>query len=114
MEEITNRLGSSVLITEGQIKSIRMIFKDNTVQVLYKDTDIKEFSYVWISSFWNSRDMAYAISLYLDYHKIPHSHVERASSKITEHFFRPFRISLLLQHTASFVGALKEKKKKKN
>ena len=71
-------------LTKGRFKNIEFIFKDNQVSVLHKNIDLKNFSFVWLCSSWGSRDLAYAVQLYLDFHKIPHTHVEKGTSKLTD------------------------------
>lgn len=70
--------------TKGKYSKIKMVIKDNEVAIFYKDTNIKDFSFVWVNSQWVNRDLAYAIDLYLKKHETPHTAVEHASSKITD------------------------------
>jgi len=46
--------------------------------------DIKEFSFVWLSSYWASRNLIYAIRLYLDHYRVAHTFAEKSTSKLTD------------------------------
>lgn len=54
------------------------------IQITFEGHDLKNFDFVWLSSMWTTRDVAYGVSLYLTYHKVRHTKVEFASSKITD------------------------------
>jgi len=84
MDQVVKKISLPVDLTKGRFKNIEFIFKDNQVSVLHKNIDLKNFSFVWLCSSWGSRDLAYAIQLYLDFHKIPHTHVEKGTSKLTD------------------------------
>lgn len=84
MDQVVKKISLPVDLTKGRFKNIEFIFKDNQVSVLHKNIDLKNFSFVWLCSSWGSRDLAYAVQLYLDFHKIPHTHVEKGTSKLTD------------------------------
>lgn len=74
-----------VELTEGAFKNLEFIFQDNGVTITHKGIDLRDFSFVWLSSFWVSRDLAYAVKLYLKKSKTPYTYVEKGTSKITDH-----------------------------
>ncbi len=76
--------GMSVVVTKAFYSSLEFCFANNTVSVLYKGRDIKSFSFVWLSSSWNTRDLATAVKIYLEKNNVPHSFVEQSTSKITD------------------------------
>lgn len=84
MDQVVKKISLPVDLTKGRFKNIEFIFKDNQVSVLHKNIDLKNFSFVWLCSSWGSRDLAFAVQLYLDFHKIPHTHVEKGTSKLTD------------------------------
>lgn len=84
MDQVVKKISLPVDLTKGRFRNIEFIFKDNQVSVLHKNIDLKNFSFVWLCSSWGSRDLAYAVQLYLDFHKIPHTHVEKGTSKLTD------------------------------
>lgn len=84
IDQVVKKISLPVDLTKGRFKNIEFIFKDNQVSVLHKNIDLKNFSFVWLCSSWGSRDLAYAVQLYLDFHKIPHTHVEKGTSKLTD------------------------------
>ncbi|MEA3357759.1 MAG: hypothetical protein U9Q67_04990 [Patescibacteria group bacterium] len=87
IEEIVKDFSPSVKLTKGHYFDLEFHFKDNKVQLLHCGRDIKDFSTVWLSSFnWGSRDLAYAVKLYLDHFNTPHTFVEKSTSKITDQF----------------------------
>ena len=84
MDQVVKKISLPVDLTKGRFRNIEFIFKNNQVSVLHKNIDLKNFSFVWLCSSWGSRDLAYAVQLYLDFHKIPHTHVEKGTSKLTD------------------------------
>jgi len=84
IEEMVKGISNSIDFTEGKFSRVEFIFKDNEVQLLYEGVDLRKFSSVWLSSFWGSRDLAYAVKLYLDHFEIQHTYVEKSVSKITD------------------------------
>lgn len=84
MDQVVKKISLPVDLTKGRFRNIEFIFKDNQVSVLHKNIDLRDFSFVWLCSSWGSRDLAYAVQLYLDFHKIPHTHVEKGTSKLTD------------------------------
>lgn len=85
MDQVVKKISFPMDLTKGHFRNIEFIFKDNQISVLHKNIDLKDFSFIWLCSSWGSRDLAYAIQLYLDFHKIPHTHVEKGTSKLTDH-----------------------------
>lgn len=84
IDEIVKGISNSIDFTKGSFSRVEFRFKDNRVQLLHKDVDLKDFSSVWLSSFWGSRDLAYAVKLYLGHFGTPHTYVEKSTSKITD------------------------------
>ena len=87
IEEIAKQFSCPITLTKGSYSNIEFISQDNILSILYKGKDIREFSFVWLSSSWKSRDLAYAVKIYLEKYKIPHSFTEKSTSKITDHIF---------------------------
>lgn len=83
-DEIVGGINTEVDFTKGSYDKIEFRFSHNSMKILHEDTDLREYSFVWLSSFWDSRDLAYAIKLYLDFHQVPHTYVEKCTSKITD------------------------------
>lgn len=71
-------------LTEGTYLDIELIFHKGVVQILHRQVDISGFSFVWLTSDWNCRDIAYALSLYFESMKTSHSSVEKSTSKVTD------------------------------
>lgn len=84
VEEVVKGLSSTMKFTKGSFGKLEYIFKGNNVQLLHDGIDIKNYSSVWLSSFWRSRDLSYAVKLYLDHHKVQYTFIEKATSKITD------------------------------
>jgi glutathione synthase/RimK-type ligase-like ATP-grasp enzyme len=66
-------------------KNISFAFTAHGPRASYKDSDCKDYDYVWLSSYWGTRDLAYGLHLYLDRHKIKHTRTARSGSKIVDH-----------------------------
>lgn len=84
MNQILNKFSFPVTLSKGNYKDLEFIFMDKKVKILHKDRDLKDFSFVWLSSSWDTRDLAYTIRLYLEQSGIPYTHVEKGTSKITD------------------------------
>lgn len=84
MQQVINRFPFPIALTKGHFKNLEFNFHSGKTTVLHKGTDLRDFSFVWLCSSWGSRDLAYAIQLYLKKHKIPHTQVEKGTSKITD------------------------------
>jgi len=85
MEEITKKFPFKITLTKGYYRHIEFIFQGEDFSILYKGKNLRNFSFVWLSSSWHSRDLAYAIKLYLEKYEIPHTFVEKGTSKVTDH-----------------------------
>lgn len=85
MRQVIERFSFPIELTSGQFKDVEIIFQNKKTAILYKGTDLREFSFVWLCSTWRTRDLAYAIKLYLEHYKIPHTPVEQGTSKLTDH-----------------------------
>jgi len=68
----------------GNYKNIDFIFKNSKLDIYYKDISLLDFKFIWLNSFWNSRSLAYGISMYLKKYKIKHTPIEFASTKLTD------------------------------
>jgi biotin carboxylase len=84
IEEVISGLSAKYKLTKGKFSQLEYILKDGTVLLRHAGRDIKEFSNVWLSSYWRSRDLAYAVKLYLKHNEISHTYVEKATSKLTD------------------------------
>ncbi|MFA6183605.1 MAG: hypothetical protein WC682_00710 [Parcubacteria group bacterium] len=82
--QIIKKFPFPIKLTKGKYKDIEIIFFNSTVKIIHRDSNIKDFSFVWLASGWNQRDIAYAISLYLQATQTPHSYAEKNSSKVTD------------------------------
>lgn len=84
IEEIVDGLSMSVDLTKGSYRMLEFRLKNNKLTLIHNHVDIKDYENIWLSSSWNSRDIAYAASLYLQHYNTPHTHVERVTSKVTD------------------------------
>ncbi|HRN85989.1 MAG TPA: hypothetical protein PK863_01550 [Candidatus Dojkabacteria bacterium] len=84
IEEVISGLSAKYKLTKGKFSQLEYILKDGKVILRHAGRDIKEFSNVWLSSYWRSRDLAYAVKLYLTHNEISHTYVEKATSKLTD------------------------------
>lgn len=84
IDQVLDRFSFPVALSRGEYKDLEFIFKSKKITILHKGRDLKDFSFVWLSSSWNSRDLAYTIRLYLEESGIPYTHVEKGTSKVTD------------------------------
>lgn len=83
--QVIKRFSFPIDLTDGKYSNIKIIFQKGHTQVLHKRKEVKDHSFVWLSSGWNNRDIAYAMRLHLEAAKTPHTYVEKNSSKITDY-----------------------------
>jgi glutathione synthase/RimK-type ligase-like ATP-grasp enzyme len=84
IDQILDRFSFPVTLSKGSYNDLEFIFKGRKTTILHKGRDLKDFSFVWLSSMWNTRDLAYSARLYLEKAGIPYTYVEKGTSKITD------------------------------
>ncbi len=84
MKQVIRKFPFPVALSLGKYRNIAAVFHKGGVKVFHSGVDVSTFSFVWISSGWDSRDLAYALRLYLESTKTPHSYAEKSSSKVTD------------------------------
>jgi len=72
--EVIEKQFDDTEIVRGDFRDIEFRFNHKLV-ILHRGEDIKSYSFVWLSSQFDSRSISRAISLYLDYHDVPHTDV---------------------------------------
>lgn len=82
--QIIKKFPFPIELTKGKYRDIEIIIQNSVAKIIHREIDLKDFSFIWLSSGWNRRDIAYAISLYLQSNKTPHSYAEKNSSKVTD------------------------------
>ncbi|MBN2015226.1 ATP-grasp domain-containing protein [Candidatus Dojkabacteria bacterium] len=85
IEEIKKDLGENIEIFRGRFSDIEFRFNCE-LRILHNGRDIKEYDFVWLSSLFGARDISRAISVYLDYHDVPHTKVNygEGTSKLVD------------------------------
>jgi hypothetical protein len=83
-DQVARKFSYPIEVIKGRYRNIRFLFQKGTVEVLHGNIELSQFSFIWLSSGWSSRDLAYAISLYLDNTQTAHSYVEKGTSKISD------------------------------
>jgi len=81
---VVDKFPFPVDFTLGKFRKISIVVHNGVTKILHADVDVSTFSFVWISSGWDHRDLAYALRLYLESTKTPHSYTEESPSKITD------------------------------
>lgn len=105
MQQVIERFPFSIELTKGRFQELEIFFQDGQASILHNGIDIRTFSFVWLCSSWRTRDLAYAIHLYLDYHDIPHTPVENGTSKLTDHML--FFLNTIPTPNTLFLGTKK-------
>lgn len=80
-----SELSDEYNFTNAKYSTVEFIFEGEEVTVTCDGTSLNEFDHIWLTSNWSTRDISYAISLYLDFHSISHTPTEISSSKLTDH-----------------------------
>lgn len=84
MDQVLKKFPFPIELTKGRYSSLEITFFKGCIRVLHDGIPTNNFSFVWLSSGWNNRDIAYALGLYFNSTKTPHSCVEKNTSKITD------------------------------
>lgn len=83
-QQVIQKFPFPINLTKGTYLNLELVFQKGIVRALYRGVDMSTFSFVWLTSDWNSRDLAYALRLYFESTKTPHSTVEKSPSKVTD------------------------------
>lgn len=84
LKEVSKNLPNGASVTKGPYSRLEFRFKDGGVELILNGINIKNYSMVWLSSFWSTRDLAYAAHVYLEHFGTPHTFAEQCPSKITD------------------------------
>lgn len=83
-QQVVSKFPFPIELTRGSYKDLKFTFRSSGIKILYGESDIRDFSFVWLTSGWGHRDSAYALWLYLKAIKARHSYVEKSPSKLTD------------------------------
>jgi glutathione synthase/RimK-type ligase-like ATP-grasp enzyme len=103
MDQILDKFSFPVTLCKGDYKDLEFIFKGRKTTILHKGRDLKDFSFVWLSSSWSTRDLAYTVRLYLEQIGVPYTHVEKGTSKVTDQM--AFALSGIQSPDTLFLGS---------
>lgn len=84
IEKVLARFPFPINLTKGNFKELEFIFHKKNTKILYNGINLTNFDFIWLSSYWDSRDLAYAVKLYLDKTKTKTTIAEKSTSKITD------------------------------
>lgn len=84
-QHVIKKFPFPITLTKGRYENTVFSIRKGELKIFHDTVDIGTFSFVWLSSGWSQRDLAYAVNLYLNHTKTPHSYVEKNSSKITDY-----------------------------
>ncbi|HBI17074.1 MAG TPA: hypothetical protein DDY52_02910 [Candidatus Moranbacteria bacterium] len=84
IKQVVEKLPLDIKFTKGMFKNLEIIFANNEIKITHKGIDLKNFSFIWLCSAWSSRDLAYAVNLFLQRNNIPSTEVEKGTSKLTD------------------------------
>jgi glutathione synthase/RimK-type ligase-like ATP-grasp enzyme len=84
ISQVIKKFPFDIELTKGTFKNIEFRFQEQGATILYNGVDLKDFSFVWLSSTWTSRDLAYAVKLYLENSDTSCTYVEKGTSKLTD------------------------------
>lgn len=85
LNEITNTLPFKIKHTNAELEDLVFIIKNNKLEILLEGKSVTNFDFVWLSSNWDVRDIAYALKQFLDSKNIPSTIAEKTISKLTDH-----------------------------
>lgn len=80
-EKLSNK-SFEVELAEYKDISVRLAGEES--QFFCKSTNLREFDYVWLHAPWNTAELIYAISKYLDLYAVKHTTVTKAESKLSD------------------------------
>lgn len=75
---------SDLEIVTASLDEVELFINEDKYEVKINDLDIQRFDYVWLTSSWRTRTIAYAVYLYLIEHGISCNEVEPEKSKLTD------------------------------
>ena len=84
IDQVVDKFPFPINLTRGSYRNLEFVFQNRNPKILHNGVDLNHFSFVWLSSSWNCRDLAYAVKLYLKKAKIPFAYVEKNTSKVTD------------------------------
>jgi glutathione synthase/RimK-type ligase-like ATP-grasp enzyme len=84
MKEVAKKYSDDHDFTFAKYSELEINFNQTGVKIFHKGVDIRDYDKVWLSSAWSTRDVAYAIGLYLDANNVSHTFSEESSSKVTD------------------------------
>ncbi|MBU1167713.1 hypothetical protein KKC60_04890 [Patescibacteria group bacterium] len=102
MQQVIDRFPFPIALTKGQFKNLEIVFQNGQVTATHKGVDLRDFSLVWLCSYWKSRDLAYAMRLYLKHNNTPSTNVEKSTSKLTDHML--FSLNGVTSPDTLFIG----------
>lgn len=102
IQQVIDKFPFPIELTKGQFKNLEILFCNGEIKILHDGVDLRSFSFIWLSSSWRLRDLAYAIQLYLNQNKVPHTHVEKSTSKLTDHM--AFALNNIPSPNTLFIG----------
>lgn len=82
--EVVSRFPFPIALTRGGYRKLVITLNRDGAQIFHDHKDIRDFDFVWLSSGWRQRDLAYATHLYLESTGTPHAFVEQGTSKVTD------------------------------
>jgi glutathione synthase/RimK-type ligase-like ATP-grasp enzyme len=75
---------SQVDMKVAGFQKIEIFLTNSSVDIKVDGISLQEFDYVWITSSWGNRSIAYAVYIFLKYKGIKCNRVEMESSKLTD------------------------------
>lgn len=81
-EDFRNNHNVEVTVTERT--NTEILIKNNNINIVCDDMDIKDYDYLWLKSAWSTRAFNYALSIYATSENIPHTKVEPEQSKLVD------------------------------
>ena len=74
----------NIELTVSAFSKVRLEIVNNKVDIYVKNSNIKNYDFVWINNNWTNRQLANAIAVSLSRDKIAHTEVESEKSKLVD------------------------------
>jgi glutathione synthase/RimK-type ligase-like ATP-grasp enzyme len=74
----------NIRVTAAKLTDISVELINNEISIRCLGKKVEKYDYVWIQATGMSKDVAYLLSLYLDFHKVPHTSPETEITKLVD------------------------------
>ncbi len=83
INKIEKFLDSKIFLQRGAFKNIEILIGE-TLSIKHDHIPLEEYDFVWLNSTWSTRTLAFTTMQYLQLKRVPHTNVEKSTSKLSD------------------------------